>query len=132
MVTTAVAVMARPTKTAAIVPRPNAYATLMPIENGTRAPTRAMPNEIRSAPKNSRGSVSTPVCRIRKKIPSSASTSMTSLGSIQPSTAGPRITPIRSSPMMRGMPTRPSSTATVHTATIKISKSQKIDFTPRE
>ena len=60
VITTAVAVMVRPTKVAPTGFMPNIVATPKLTENGTMAPTTATPIDRFSAWKNSSGWVSTP------------------------------------------------------------------------
>ncbi len=78
--TTAVAVMVRPTKVAPTMLSPNIRATPKLTVKGTMAPTTATPMERFRAWKNSSGWVSTPAWNMRKKMPISASSWISSPG----------------------------------------------------
>ncbi len=129
VMTTAVAVIVRPTKVAPIGSSPKAVATPKLTVKGTIAPTMATPSERLRASKNSSGWVSTPAWNIRKKMPISASSVIASLGSMSPSTAGPTSTPTISSPMIVGSPMGRRVTATSQIPASRIRRSRAISCT---
>jgi hypothetical protein len=130
--TTAVAVNMIPIKRAVFNEYPNNNAIDIDAKNGNKAPTNAIPNDLRIAVMNSRGLVSTPVWSIIKNIPSWARISIISLGSINPKTAGPIIIPVINSPIMVGNPILRSNTAIDQITTIKMSNCLKMGMVNRK